>query len=70
MMESLIYVVKSKRCYTVIKVEGNNFEVLDCSNMEKCRSMGILKCPPFCDKITALKNYLRFGHCKYEVELR
>jgi len=59
-----LYVVKTKRSYAVMSVEGETIIVVECSNKEKCESMGIFNCPPFCDKICALKNYLKTGRCK------
>jgi hypothetical protein len=47
-----------------MSVEGETIIVVECSNKEKCESMGIFNCPPFCDKICALKNYLKTGRCK------
>jgi len=69
-MSKGLYIVKAKRSYTVVKIENYKFEVLECSNRERCKSMGILSCPPFCDKITELKKFLRFGTSKYKIEPR
>lgn len=63
-VESQIYIVKAKRSFAVLRIEEGKFTVLECSNREKCESMNIINCPPFCDKVSVLKNYLRFGSCK------
>ncbi len=66
-----LYAIKTKRSYAVMSVEGETIVVVECSNKEKCESMGIFNCPPFCDKICVLKNYLRTGRCRkgFEIEV-
>ena len=62
--ELIKFEVRTKRCRTIIQILGNNLEVMLCENRERCVSMGITNCPPFCDKISALKLYLRTGKSK------
>ncbi len=62
-----LFRVVTKNGYTVI-VLSDNIEVLECTNFEKCRAMGITVCPPFCERIAEFKKFLRFGKCKFKVE--
>ncbi|ADB58506.1 hypothetical protein [Archaeoglobus profundus] len=63
------FLVKTRNSHAVICVTGNRFHVLECSNKDRCEKMGILNCPPYCDKISALKNYLRTGRVKGRLEI-
>ena len=63
-----IFRVSSGNSFAIIAYDGSSYEVIHCTNMEKCRMAGIVNCPPFCEKITELKKFLRFGRCRLKVE--
>ncbi len=67
---SVRFVVRSKRSWAEIAVSDEGLKVLNCSNRERCASMGITNCPPFCDKICALKIYLRSGRVRKGYDIR
>jgi hypothetical protein len=57
-----MFYVKGKKSCAAVKMFGNNgYEVIYCSNKRMCRNMGISKCPPYCEKIVAVKNYYLHG---------
>ncbi|WP_457549120.1 hypothetical protein [Archaeoglobus sp.] len=62
-----IYRVSSRNSFAIIAYDGSNYEVIYCTNMEKCRMAGIVNCPPFCEKISELKKFIRFGRCRLKV---
>jgi len=65
-----IYYIKSKNSFTIVKFIDRRYEVLYCSNFDICRRMNIFKCPPYCEKIVAVKK-LHFHGMKtknFEIE--
>lgn len=67
--EAIKFKVKTKRCETIVCLSNDGLKVILCNNREKCLNMGITSCPPFCDKISALKQYLRSGKRKAGYEI-
>ncbi len=63
-----IFRVSSRNSFAIIAYNGSSYKVIECTNMEKCRMAGIVNCPPFCEKISELKKFLRFGKCRLKVE--
>ncbi len=70
-IQSYILEVKNKRSSAIIYINGQEVEVLECTNSTSCRIQGVkgLSCPQYCPFIVDAKKFVHGMKTKNKVEV-